>query len=68
MTRCFTMLKPGVINRRLVGEIISRLEKKGFKLVGLKMMQVSNELACSHYAEHKEKPFFGELVDYVTCV
>ena len=66
MTRCFTMLKPGVVNRRLVGEVIERLEKKGFKLVGLKMMQVSNELACSHYAEHKEKPFFGELVDYVT--
>jgi nucleoside-diphosphate kinase len=66
MTRCFTMLKPGVVNRRLVGEVIERLEKKGFKLVGLKMMQVSNELACSHYAEHKEKPFFGELVDYIT--
>lgn len=60
------MLKPGVINRRLVGEVISRLEKKGFKLVGLKMMQVSNELASAHYAEHKDKPFFGELVDYVT--
>lgn len=60
------MLKPGVINRRLVGEIISRLEKKGFKLVGLKMMQISNELACNHYAEHKEKPFFCELVDYIT--
>jgi len=66
MTRCFTMLKPGVLNRRLVGEVISRLEKKGFKLVGLKMVQVSKELAGEHYAEHKEKPFFGELVDYVT--
>lgn len=60
------MLKPGVLNRRLVGEVISRLEKKGFKLVGLKMVQVSKELAGEHYAEHKEKPFFGELVDYVT--
>lgn len=66
MSRCFAMLKPGVVNRRLVGEVIERLEKKGLKLVGLKMMQVSNELAEKHYAEHKEKPFFGELVDYIT--
>lgn len=65
-TRCFAMLKPGVLNRRLVGEVISRLEKKGLKLVGLKLMNISNELASQHYAEHKEKPFFGELVDYIT--
>lgn len=65
-TRCFAMLKPGVLNRRLVGEVISRLEKKGLKLVGLKMMQISNELASNHYVEHKEKPFFGELVEYIT--
>ncbi len=64
--RCYTMLKPGVLNRRLVGEVISRLEKKGLKLVGLKMMNISRELAGKHYAEHKEKPFFGELVDYIT--
>ena len=66
MTRCFTMLKPGVINRRLVGEVIARLEKKGFKLVGLKLMHVSKELAGEHYAEHKGKPFYDELVDYIT--
>mgnify|MGYP004555006235 CR=1 FL=1 len=66
MTRCFTMLKPGVLNRRLVGEIISRMEKKGLKLVGLKMLQISPELAANHYAEHKEKPFFGELCSYIT--
>lgn len=65
-TRCFTMLKPGVINRRIAGEVISRLEKKGLKLVGLKLMQISPELAQQHYAEHKEKPFFGELVSYIT--
>ena len=65
-TRCFAMLKPGVLNRRLVGEVISRLEKKGLKLVGLKMMNVSQELASLHYAEHKEKAFYGELVDYIT--
>ncbi len=66
MSRCFTMLKPGVVNRRLVGEVIERLEKKGFKLVGLKLMNVSTELAQKHYAEHVDKPFFGELVDYIT--
>jgi nucleoside-diphosphate kinase len=60
------MLKPGVLNRRLVGEVISRLEKKGLKLVGLKLMQISPELAANHYAEHKEKPFFGELTGYIT--
>ena len=51
------MLKPGVLNRRLVGEVISRLEKKGLKLVGLKMMNISPELASNHYAEHKGKAF-----------
>ena len=66
MTRCFTILKPGVLNRRLVGEVISRLERKGLKLVGLKMMLISPELAANHYAEHKEKPFFGELTSYIT--
>ena len=66
MSRCFTMLKPGVINRRLVGEVIERLEKKGFKLVGMKMMHVSEELAGKHYAEHDGKPFYKDLVDYVT--
>lgn len=65
-TRCFAMLKPGVLNRRLVGEVISRLEKKGLKLVGLKMMNIDTVLAKKHYAEHAEKPFFGELVSYIT--
>lgn len=60
------MLKPGVLNRRIAGEVINRLERKGLKLVGLKMMQISPELAAKHYAEHKEKPFFGELCSYIT--
>lgn len=60
------MLKPGVVNRRLVGEVIERLEKKGIKLVGLKMMHVSKDLACRHYAEHEGKPFYNDLVDYIT--
>lgn len=60
------MLKPGVLNRRIVGQVISRLESKGLKLAGLKMMQISEELAHKHYAEHKGKPFFNDLCSYIT--
>lgn len=60
------MLKPGVLNRRLTGEVISRLEKKGLKIVGIKMMQIDEELASKHYAEHKEKSFYNDLVSYIT--
>ncbi len=66
MERCFVMLKPGVINRRIMGEVISRLEKKGLSLIGMKMMNISDDLASKHYAEHKEKPFFKNLTDYIT--
>ncbi|MCR4736087.1 MAG: nucleoside-diphosphate kinase [Treponema sp.] len=65
MSRCFAMLKPGVVNRRLVGEILERLEKKGLKIIGLKMVHPTKELAETHYAEHKGKPFFDGLVDYL---
>ncbi|WP_407427234.1 nucleoside-diphosphate kinase, partial [Treponema sp.] len=51
MTRCFAMCKPGVLNRRLIGQVITRLENKGLKLVGLKLMNISPELASKHYAE-----------------
>jgi nucleoside-diphosphate kinase len=60
------MLKPGVVQRRLAGEIISRIERKGLKIVGLKMMTIPRGLAETHYAEHKEKSFFGELVSFIT--
>lgn len=66
MERSFVMLKPGVLNRRIAGEIISRLEKKGLKLVGLKLMQITAELAAKHYAEHKDKSFFSDLQAYIT--
>ncbi|MCF6095342.1 nucleoside-diphosphate kinase [Microaerobacter geothermalis] len=66
MEKTFIMVKPDGVQRNLIGEIISRFEKKGFQLVGGKLMQVSRELAEKHYAEHKEKPFFGELVDFIT--
>ena len=66
LERTFTMLKPGVLSRRIAGEIISRMERKGFDIVGMKLMRISRPLAEKHYGEHREKPFFGELVDYIT--
>lgn len=60
------MCKPGVLNRRLVGQVITRLENKGLKLVGLKLMQISPELAAQHYAEHTGKDFYDGLVSYIT--
>ena len=65
-TRCFAMCKPGVLNRRLIGQVISRLENKGLKLVGLKMLQITPELAAKHYAEHYGKSFYQDLIDYIT--
>jgi nucleoside-diphosphate kinase len=63
--RTFTMLKPGVVQRRLVGEVVSRLERKGLRIVGIKMMRIDRALAETHYAEHRGKPFYGELVDFI---
>ncbi len=66
MERTYLMIKPDGVQRNLIGEIITRFEKKGFKLVGLKMMQISEETARRHYAEHVEKPFFPGLLSYIT--
>lgn len=66
MERTFIAIKPDGVQRGLVGEIIRRFEKKGFTLVGLKQLQVSRELAESHYDVHRERPFFGGLVDFIT--
>ncbi len=60
------MVKPDGVQRALIGEIVSRFEKKGFQLVGAKLMNISEDLAKEHYGEHKERPFFGELVDFIT--
>jgi nucleoside-diphosphate kinase len=60
------MIKPDGVQRGLVGDIVSRFERKGFKLVGMKFMAVPRELAESHYAVHKERPFFAGLVDFIT--
>jgi nucleoside-diphosphate kinase len=64
--KSFVMLKPDAVLRRLMGNIISRFEKRGLKIVALKLIHIKEELAKEHYAEHKEKPFFGNLVDYIT--
>ncbi len=64
--RTFTMLKPGVVQRRLAGEILARVERKGLKIVALKMMNIPRSLAETHYAEHREKSFFAELVSFIT--
>lgn len=66
MEKTFLMVKPDGVQRELIGDITSRFEKKGFQLVGAKLMTISKELAEEHYGEHKERPFFGELVDFIT--
>merc|ERR1712212_745815 len=63
--RTFIMLKPDAVHRGLVGEIIKRFEKKGFKLVAMKMMHASKELLEEHYADLSKKPFFPDLVAYM---
>ncbi|MGC9503360.1 nucleoside-diphosphate kinase [Baaleninema sp.] len=66
MERTFVMIKPDGVQRGLVGEVIRRFEAKGFTLVGLKLMAVSQDLAEQHYDVHKEKPFFKGLVEFIT--
>ncbi|MEK3886031.1 nucleoside-diphosphate kinase [Bacillus sp. FSL K6-3431] len=66
MEKTFLMVKPDGVQRALIGEIVSRFEKKGFQLVGAKLMSISNELAEKHYGEHKERPFFTDLVNFIT--
>ncbi|MFI1913594.1 nucleoside-diphosphate kinase [Nocardia sp. NPDC020380] len=60
------LIKPDGVARGLVGEIITRIERKGLKLADLKLVNVSEELAAQHYAEHAEKPFFGSLIEFIT--
>lgn len=66
MERTFVMVKPDGFRRGLVGEILARFERKGFRIVGLKALRLSQELAEKHYAEHREKPFFPSLVGFIT--
>jgi nucleoside-diphosphate kinase len=64
--RTLVLVKPDGVQRLLAGRIIARFEARGLKIVGLKLVQVDRELAERHYAVHREKPFFGGLVDFIT--
>jgi nucleoside-diphosphate kinase len=66
MSRTLILVKPDAFERGLTGEIIARFERKGLKLVELKQMQIDEEFAGVHYEEHREKPFYGELVGFIT--
>ena len=64
--RTLVLIKPDGVERRLIGEIISRVERKGLNIAALELRQVSEELASQHYAEHEGKPFFGSLLEFIT--
>jgi len=66
MERTLILVKPDGVQRCLAGDIISRLERRGLKIAGLKMLQMDRALAEKHYAVHKEKPFFNDLVNFIT--
>lgn len=62
----FLMVKPDGVERQVIGDIVDRFERRGFVMKGAKLMVIPKELAEKHYAEHAERPFFGELVDFIT--
>ncbi|MFJ7918775.1 nucleoside-diphosphate kinase [Lysinibacillus fusiformis] len=62
----FLMVKPDGVERQVIGDIVDRFERRGFVMKGAKLMVISKDLAEKHYAEHAERPFFGELVDFIT--
>ena len=64
--KTFFMIKPDGVQRNLIGQIISRVESKGVKITKIKMMKISKDLAEEHYGEHKDKPFFDDLVSFIT--
>lgn len=66
MEKTFVLIKPNVIKKQKSGEIIKRFQEEGLKLIGLKMMQVSKDLCQEFYKEHKERPFFAELVNFIS--
>jgi len=65
--RSLLLFKPDAIQRRLAGRILTRIEEKGYKIIGLKMLRVTPELARQHYAEHVEKPFYPNLESFITA-
>jgi nucleoside-diphosphate kinase len=66
MARTLILVKPDAFARNLTGEILARFEAKGLSIAALQRQQLTREIAEEHYAEHKERPFFGELVDFIT--
>lgn len=66
MTRTFIMCKPDAVERGLIGEVVTRIERKGLRIVAMEMRVPDVPLAEAHYDEHRDKPFFGELVDFLT--
>lgn len=64
--RTLVLVKPDGVARGLVGEVLSRIERKGFRIVAMELRTIAVEVAQAHYAEHAEKPFFGDLVDFIT--
>jgi nucleoside-diphosphate kinase len=64
--RTLVLIKPDAVERHLIGEIISRIERKGLTIAALELRHVSEELAGQHYAEHEGKPFFGSLLEFIT--
>lgn len=66
MEQTLVLVKPDGVKKKLCGEILARYERKGLTIKALKLMQVPEELAAQHYAEHKDKPFFRELIDFIT--
>ena len=67
MQRTLVLCKPDTVQRGLVGRVISRFEEKGLKLVGMKMLRIDESLAGRHYAEHVEKPFYADLLAFITA-
>jgi len=66
MEKTLVLVKPDGVQKGVIGDIINRFERRGLKIVGLKMMHLTRELAGKHYAEHEGKPFYNELVDFIT--
>lgn len=66
MSQTLILVKPDAFERALTGEVLARFERKGLRIVALKKLTATEQIANEHYAEHKEKPFFGELVDFIT--
>ena len=66
MEKSFVMMKPDAVGRRIIGQILTRFEQKGLQIKALKLMKISEDLAKEHYGEHADKPFFNDLVEYIT--